>query len=252
MSLERERTVTSAFVSLADRLVGPFDVVELLKDLTDRCAQLLNVDSSGLVLADRVGVLHVVAASSEETRSLELFQLQREQGPCLDCYRTGAPVRVADLEGQAHRWPHFVAAALRLGFVSVHALPMRLHDQVLGALGLFRTTVGPLDDDDLELGQALAHVASVALVTGSAAADQERLNQQLQAALDSRVFIEQAKGAVAQYAGGSMNEAFVLLRAYARSHNLQLTDVAQRVASRTLAIERIASPPRVPRPPERT
>lgn len=239
MSFDRERSVTEAFVSLADSLVGPFDVIELLSSLTSQCVHLLDVASAGLLLADRSGVLHVVAASSEATRSLELFQLQRDQGPCLECYRSGSAVSVADLEAETGRWPQFVPAALQRGLVSVHALPMRLHDQILGTLGLFGTTVGALNEDDLRLGQALAHVASVALVAGNAATDRDALNGQLQVALESRVVIEQAKGSLAQHANMDMDEAFAILRSYSRNHNEKLSVVARAIAARSLPVQHL-------------
>jgi GAF domain-containing protein len=242
MSLGRERAVMEAFVSLADSLVGPFDVVELLNGLTADCARLLDVASAGLLLKDRVGVLHVVAASSERTRSLELFQLQREQGPCLECYATGTPVSVASLADEADRWPRFVPVARAAGFESVHAVPMRLVDEVLGTLGLFGTRVGALHDEDLALAQALAHVASVAIVAGSAAADRNTVVEQLQGALNSRVVIEQAKGVIAQQANLDMDQAFALLRDYARRRNLKLTDVAQTVAARRLSAQQLLTP----------
>jgi hypothetical protein len=150
-------------------------------------------------------------------------------------------VRVADLQRNADRWPQFVPAALKLGFASVHAVPMRLNDHILGALGLFGTAIGSLNDDDLNLAQALAHVASVALVTGNATADQDRLTQQLQIALDSRVAIEQAKGAIAQYSSVTMDEAFARLRGYARDHNQKLTEIARSVVARTLPIQELSS-----------
>ena len=137
MNAGRERGVTDAFVSLATALADGLDPVDLLSGLTADCARLLDVASAGLLLADRRGVLHVLAASSEETRSLEVFQLQREQGPCLDCYRSGAPVSVADLRAETARWPLFVEAATEAGFASVHAVPLRLRDNVLGTMGLF-------------------------------------------------------------------------------------------------------------------
>ncbi len=238
--------MTDAFVSLADSLVGPFDVVELLSVLTSKCASLLDVASAGLLLADRSEVLHVVAASSEETRNLELFQLQRDQGPCLECYRSGSAVSVADLDVEIGRWPQFVPAARDRGFVSVHAIPMRLHDQILGTLGLFGTSVGALNEEDLRLGQALAHVASVALAAGNAATDRDVLNEQLQAAPESRVFIEQAKGALAQHAGVDMNQAFALLRRYSRDHNEKLGVVARAVASQALPVQHVADNRRSP------
>lgn len=234
MSPSREREVTESFVSLADSLVDGFDVVDLLIGLTQTCAQLLDIGSAGLLLADQRQVLHVVAASSEATRDLELFQLQRDQGPCLDCYRSGTPVNVPDLRGQAEDWPSFAEAALSAGFVSVHAVPMRLRDNVLGTLGLFGSQVGSLNEDDLRLAQALAHVASVSIVQSKIAADASTVTEQLQLALSSRVVLEQAKGSVAQRGDVSTDEAFEVLRGYARDHNLRLTDVAAAVVARTL------------------
>lgn len=230
----REAAVSRAFVELANSMVDGVDVVDLLGRLTAECAQLLDIASAGLLLADRRSVLHVVAASSEATRSLEMFQLQREQGPCLDCFHTGEPVSVPDLSAEAERWPAFVGAAQDAGFASVHALPMRLKDNVLGALGLFGTTAGALDDDDLNLAQALAHVASVALVADRASTDRTAVAEQLQNALSSRVLVEQAKGLLAQLGSLEMEQAFGALRRYSRDHNERLSDVAGRVVSRKL------------------
>jgi hypothetical protein len=234
MNAGRERGVTDAFVSLAAALADGLDPVDLLTGLTADCARLLDVASAGLLLADRRGVLHVLAASSEETRSLEVFQLQRKQGPCLDCYRSGAPVSADDLRQETTRWPQFVPAAIDAGFASVHALPMRLRDHVLGTLGLFGDRVGALNEDDLRLGQALAYVASVAIVQDKAAADKAALNEQLQTALDSRVVLEQAKGILAQVDQLDMDRSFAVLRGYARDNNQRLTDVALAVVNRQL------------------
>jgi hypothetical protein len=237
MSDSRERDVTRAFVSLASSLANGHDVVELLSDLTVDCARLLDIASAGLLLADSLGVLHVLAASSQRTHHLEVFQLQREEGPCLDCYRGGSPVSVPDLDQAAARWPQFVKAARMAGFASVHALPMRLRDNVLGTLGLFGTTIGPLNREDLVLGQALADVASVALIQDKVASDRGVVNEQLQTALTSRVVIEQAKGVLAQLGNLDMTQAFAVLRKYSRDHNLRLTDVAQATVTRSLAAQ---------------
>jgi transcriptional regulator with GAF, ATPase, and Fis domain len=235
----RERAVTEAFVALATSLADGADVVDLLSALAEDTTRLLDVASTGMLLADQRGVLHVVAASSEATRSLEVFQLQREQGPCLDCFHTGTPVAVADLSAEADRWPHFVGAAVAAGFASVHAVPMRLRDRVLGTVGLFGTRTGVLTEDDLRLGQALAYVAAVALVQERAAEDRAMINAQLQTALDSRVVLEQAKGVLSQRGNLDMDQAFAMLRGYARDHNLRLTDVARAVTSRKLPAERL-------------
>ena len=239
MSGSREREVSRAFVELASSLANGYDVVELLSGLTADCAQLLDVASAGLLLADGRGVLHVMAASSERTRQLEVFQVQRADGPCRDCYLDGAPVSAPDLHEETDRWPQFVPAALEAGFVSVHALPMRLRDRVLGTLGLFGTTVGSLSPDDLSLGQALADVASVALVQEKVASDQRSVNEQLQTALTSRIVLEQAKGVLAQQGSLQMEEAFAVLRRYARNNNLRLTAVAEAVVARRLPAQQL-------------
>ena len=227
-----ENDVTQAFVSLAGALAAGDDVVELLSLLTGQCARLLDVASAGLLLADERGALHVLAASSESTRELELFQVQREDGPCRDSYLAGAAISVPDLAAESERWPEFVPHALAAGFASVHALPMRLRQAKLGTLGLFGTTVGQLNADDLSLGQALADVASVALVQDHTTKDHSAINAQLQGALDSRVTIEQAKGVLAQLGQLDIPEAFLVLRRYARDHNLRLTDLATAVVQR--------------------
>jgi len=231
---DRERSITTALVSLTSHLVGQLDVVDLLTELTADCERLLDVASAGLLLADGRGVLHVLAASSERTRSLELLQLQRDEGPCLDSYHGHAPVLVPDLRRERERWPHFVDAATEAGFVSVHALPMRLRDRPLGTLGLFGTEVGSLNADDLSLAQAMADVASIALIANQAADDQAVLTKTLQGALSSRVVIEQAKGLLAQLGGLEMPEAFAVLRRYARDHNRRFHDVADHLVSRQL------------------
>jgi transcriptional regulator with GAF, ATPase, and Fis domain len=236
---DREGDVTQAFVSLASSLVNGYDPVDLLSELTEDCARLLDVTSAGLLLADGLGVLHVLAASSERTRLLELFQLQRDEGPCRDCFHTGASVTVADLEQAADRWPQFVPAARAAGFASVHALPLRLRDKVLGALGLFSATAGTLNSDDLVLGQALADVACIALMQDRAMADMTMVHEQLQAALLSRIVVEQAKGVLAQLGSLEMDEAFALLRGYARDHDLRLTDLAEAVVARTFAAQNL-------------
>lgn len=231
---DRERAVTSSFVSLAGRLAQGDDAVDLLAELTADCAELLDIDSAGLLLANTRGVLNLLAASSEASRDLELLQLQSEEGPCLDCYRDGAAITVPDLRQEAQRWPRFTTAAAEAGFVSVHAVPMRLRNRRLGALGLFGTKAGKLNDDDLSLGQALADVASISLVQDRAAADGKSVTDQLQKALNSRMVLEQAKGLLAQQGDLDMPEAFAAIRRFAHDRGERLTDVARALVSRDL------------------
>lgn len=232
--MTREDEVVEAFVSMAGSLATGEDVPHLLNRLTVECARLLDVTSAGLLLADRRGTLHVVAASSQNAADLEGFQAQRSQGPCHDCYQDGAPVSVADVAAASDRWPGFVPVALQHGVLSVHAVPLRLRDQVLGALGLFGPSVGDLNARDLRLAQALADVATISLVQDRVAADRDAVNEQLQIALDSRVLLEQAKGVLAQTGGLDMPGAYGVLVRYARDHNLKLAHLARALVERTV------------------
>jgi transcriptional regulator with GAF, ATPase, and Fis domain len=219
--------LSETFVELTDTMVADFDVIDFLHVLTDRSVQLLDVSAAGLLLADPRGELRVVAASSEAARLLELFQLLNDQGPCLDCFRSGQPVTAADLAAAARRWPRFSAAAQQAGFAAVQALPMRLRDQVIGALNLFRASPGVFDPADVRIGQALADVATISLLHERSMRHSDILNEQLQTALNSRVVIEQAKGKLAERLGLDMAQAFSLLRGHARSRNLPLSELAQ-------------------------
>ena len=224
----RETRVLDAVVSLVDSLLDDFDVVDLLTELTERCAELLDVESAGLLLVDPLEQLRLLAATSEETHELELFQLQADEGPCMDCYSSGQPVSVADLQAEADRWPRFVPAALDAGFASVHAVPMRAAGIVLGALGLFGTRPGALNDADLLVGQTLAHIASVAILQEHAPTP-STVMPQLRSALTSRILVEQAKGFLRESLDVSVEQAFQLLRSYARTNGDHLTDVARRL-----------------------
>jgi GAF domain-containing protein len=228
----REHQLAAVFVEIADTLVDDFDVIEFLQRLADQCVSVVEVSAAGLLLTDQRGALRVVAASTEETKLLELFQLQSDQGPCLDCFRTGRPVAGVDLSGaDAQRWPRFAAEARRTGFASVHALPMRLRDEVIGALNLFHVQPGGLSEPTLALAQALADVATIGLLQERVIRGGEVLAEQLQSALNSRVLIEQAKGVIAERNGINVGEAFTLLRQAARRHNRRLSDLAHEVVA---------------------
>jgi GAF domain-containing protein len=236
--LTREERLTGTFVELADSLVDRFDIVDLLTLLAERSVEIFDVDAAGLLMSDTRGELRLMAATSEAIELVELMQLQADQGPCLDCFRTGAPVLVADLgEGDApDRWPRFAPEAIGIGFRAVHALPLRLRGKVLGALNLFRTTPGGLDHADAIAAQAMADVATVALLQQRAVTEAQTLAEQLQDALNSRVAIEQAKGVLAAQGGLGMDEAFLQLRGYARAHQRLLTEVAEDVVAGRLAV----------------
>jgi GAF domain-containing protein len=224
----RETRVLDAVVSLVDTLLEDFDVVDLLTELTEHSAELLDVASAGFLLADPLGQLRLLAATTEQARELELFQLQADEGPCVDCYASGQPVSVADLKAAAARWPKFVPAALDAGFASVHAVPMRAAGTVLGALGLFGNHPGELTDADRLVAQTLAHVACVAILQEHAPTPSTVIPQ-LRSALASRVIVEQAKGLLREILDISVEDAFTQLRTYARANSEHLTDVARRL-----------------------
>lgn len=230
------RLVTT-LVELADTLVEDFDVVELLTMLSDRCVELLDVSAAGLMLVAPEGELRVIASSSEAMRVVELFELQAQEGPCSDCYRTGEPVHHEDLGMALDRWPQFAPVAVNAGFRSVHAVPMRLRGRIIGALNLFGSDPGAPDENDIVVARALADVATIAILQHRAVQEAQILNQQLSYALSSRVVIEQAKGVLAERLGLAMEQAFSAMRTHARSHNLRLVGVATAIIDGSLAAE---------------
>jgi transcriptional regulator with GAF, ATPase, and Fis domain len=227
---EREAQLNRTFVHLADTLVTDFDVTDLLHTLVRCCVELFDVDAAGLMLADERGTLRVLASSNEQTRMLELFEVQSDEGPCSDSFRLGNMIIEEDLE-HSDRWPRFRSEALNAGYRSAIAMPLSLRDRVIGALNLFRTRCGALDHDDLTSCRALADVATIALIQEQALREARDLAAQLQTALISRVVIEQAKGVLAGTANVDMDTAFTLLRHDARSRNVFLVDVARDVVA---------------------
>ncbi|MEV6538172.1 GAF and ANTAR domain-containing protein [Streptomyces sp. NPDC051665] len=222
-----QQLLAKTFVELADNLVADFDLIDFLRLLTDRCVSMLDASAAGVLLADHDGKLRVMAASDEQVRLLELFQLQSDEGPCLEAFRTGAQVIVPDLTREVDRWPRFVTAAHRGGFGAVQALPMRLREETVGALNLFHAEPGPFDPVDAPVAQALADVATISLLQQRSAHRSTVLNEQLQNALNSRILIEQAKGKLAERQNVDMERAFTTLRGYARAHNRRPSDVAR-------------------------
>jgi len=239
--LPKEQLLARAFVELADTLVADFDMLEFLHGLTARCVELLDAAAAGLAVTDQRGQLRVIAASSEQARLLELFELQNDEGPCLVCFRTGQSVADPDLDHYNQLWPRFAAQARDAGFRSVYAVPMRLREEIIGSLNLFRTDPGLLPEVDGHVGQALADVATIAILQERAVRSRHVLAEQLQTALNSRVVIEQAKGVLAERGGIGMDEAFSRLRDYARSHSHPLREVARGVIEGWVEIENVTA-----------
>jgi transcriptional regulator with GAF, ATPase, and Fis domain len=230
----RESALLGVLVELVAALVEDYDVVDVLEDLTGHCVHLLAVDAAGLVVADDRAGLQVMSSSSDDAHALELFQLRAREGPCVDAYRSAAPVAADNIERWADRWPRFVAGARTFGLRGVHALPLRNRTTALGALNLFTTADQVLPAHDVRAAQALADVASTVLLQQRTLDDAHRVSDQLRKALANRVVIEQAKGALSERGRISPDEAFARLRRYARARHLKVTDVAHAVMSDTV------------------
>jgi hypothetical protein len=229
-AMDREQRLAETFVELADTLVADFDVIDFLEVVAARCVELLDVAAAGLVLADQSGSLVTVAASDERARLLELFEAKNDEGPCRDCYRLRTAVVNVELEHARARWPRFAPQAIAAGFGSANALPLRLRDQVVGSLNLFHAVSGGLGSEQLRLAQALADAATIGILQQRTIRHGEVATAQLQAALTSRIVIEQAKGVLAERLQMSTDDAFGVLRTAARSRNRLLSEVAREVA----------------------
>lgn len=231
---ERESRVVRAMIEMADTLVDDYDVADLLHQLAGHCVELIDAAAAGILLTDGTQ-LHVVAASSEQTRLLELFQLYVNDGPCLEAFRTGTMVTVEDFRATTDEWPQFVSAAVDQGYLSVQAFPLRLRGQTIGAMNLFGTEVGALTEADTLVAQALADTATIGILHERAVREAEVLGDQLQSALTNRVAIEQAKGILAQAGDLDMGQAFEILRSHSRSTSTKMSAIAHDIVLGILA-----------------
>jgi GAF domain-containing protein len=232
--MARESLLITTLVELADNLVDDYDVIDVLTVLSDRCVEAIDVDAAGVMLAWPGGELQFVASSSESMRVLELFQIQADEGPCVDCYRDGQAIVNHVLQEHDDRWPRFSPKALEHGFLVVNCVPMRLRGRTIGALNLFRSHAGLLTPDDVVVAKGLADVATIAILQHQSSLNANTLNEQLSSALNSRVIIEQAKGMIRQATDSDMDEAFDRMRHHARNHNEGLTDVAVAIVAATI------------------
>jgi GAF domain-containing protein len=231
-----QQRLLETFVKLADTLIDDYDVVDLLQVLVDTCRDVLDTTAAGILLADSRGELEVVASTSEASRLVEIMQLSAEQGPCIESYRSGRSVSVPDIEVSKDEWWQFRGSALAQGFRSMDALPLRLRDTTIGTLNLLRSEPGAAPEDTIRAAQAFADVATIGILHERTLRESAILSEQLQAALNSRIVIEQAKGVISHTRGVSIDDAFALMRQYARSHSVGLSIVAARIVDRSLRL----------------
>jgi GAF domain-containing protein len=211
-------------------LPARYDLEAALGELTESVTAVLGLSGSGVTMAEE-GRLRFVTAVSQASGELERNQEEEQAGPCRDAYDTGAVVRVTDVRQESTRWPEFSAMAGRLSVAGVAGIPMRLDDQVIGALNLYSPEPREWTDEDIAVAAVLADVATSYVVNASKLRQQEQLSEQLQKALESRVVIEQAKGITAQQNSVTVDQAYQRMRRHARNNNASLRVVAEAIVA---------------------
>lgn len=235
---DREQLMLNTFVTLADTLATDYDVSDFLRVLLERCGRLLDITTGGVMLESPAGDLQLAVALSAEMEALEQAEIDNRQGPCHEAYRTGECVVIDDLrdEDARDRWPTVTQQMDDMGLVGAYAFPLRLRDDTIGALNLYRDTPGAFRARDIRLAQAFADVAAIGILQQRLVIDAQHRSAQLQHALDSRVLVEQAKGIICAERNMTMLDAFELMRSYARDHNRNLRDVAAAVVENGASI----------------
>jgi len=237
----RDEWLARTFIELADTLVADFDLIDFLSMLADRCVELLDGAEVGLLLADPSGGLQVMAFSTERMRMTELLEVQYEDGPCFECYRTGSPVLNQRLDHSEQRWPRFGPAALESGFQMAHAVPLRLRSEVIGAMNVFDTVPHELSSGEASLIRAFADAATIGILQERTVKQKSDLSVQLQGALNSRIVVEQAKGIVAERLKVDMDTAFGMIRSHARTQGTRLSTVAEALVDGSLRAGQLGS-----------
>lgn len=240
----REAQLVHTFVTLADSLVDEYDIIDLLQTLVDRTTTLFEATAAGILLGTTDDDLQVVVSTSERSRFIGLMQLRAGQGPCVEAVTTGEVVSVHDVAETRDRWPRFASEAQDSGYVSVHAIPLRLREMTIGSLNLFRDREGGLDESDALAARGLADVATISILQERTIKDAGAAREQLQRALDSRIVIEQAKGVISHTHQIDMDEAYRLIRHHARSTETLLSVVAAEIIVGQRSIALTAPPAR--------
>jgi hypothetical protein len=205
------------------------ETIEIFTELAEKCVGLLPVSAAGILLRDVSGTLQVIGASSPSAHLLDLFQVQNEEGPCLECTMTG--IGVSDIELSATGpWPRFSELARAQEFTAVYALPLRSRDVTVGALNLFARE--QLSPGRLVVAQALADAATLSLLQVDPHIDLQIVIRRIHLAVESRNTLEQAQGMIAQRFKIEAEEALVRLRDVSERTSLTLVEVATAVVQR--------------------
>ena len=220
-------TAAQAFADAVSALVGEPDVTDVLSQLVTHCAEVLEADAVAILARDSAGELSLLSASSHRAVELELLQIQRATGPCIDVVASNEAVGVHGADRIRERWQHVGRAITDAGFDSVEAFPLRWRGRALGGLNVFRRGV-PADAHGAELGQAFADIATLAVVH-SLPVSTEQAAARLHEALSAREVVEQAKGVIAYVENVDMGTAYDLLVRRARLGGKTLTRAAEGV-----------------------
>jgi transcriptional regulator with GAF, ATPase, and Fis domain len=221
-------TASQAFVDAAAAMVQHHDVADTLARLLDDCADLTAAAAIGLLVKDSHGRLEILSATSHHAVELELYQLQHDTGPCVDAARDGIASSTRRDSEITARWNEVGDAIVAAGFHAVHAVPLRWHGQLLGALNAFHTNPDTATDESLQLTQAFADIATVAIVQ-PATLTSGQLEERIRTALDGRTVVEQAKGVLAHAGGTDMATAYQLLVQRANQNGSTLTEAATQI-----------------------
>jgi GAF domain-containing protein len=243
--LSRETRINTAFVTVVDAITTDFDIVDVLHVLVEQCTEVLDADGGGLMLVNSNGQLQLMTSTSDSADFVEVMQLNADSGPCIDCFTSGAELSVPNIQSSGGRWPAFQKSAMQKGFHSAHATPMRLHGQIIGTMNIFRSKRGALSERDASVAQALTDIATIGILHERVVREGAILAEQLHNALDSRIFIEQAKGMIAHSRSLTMDDAFTVLRSHARNNNLTIRSVAEGISTRAISVQSIIPAGRV-------
>ena len=225
-------TLLDSLQRFARALTSGYGIGDVLHNLTEEMTDVLDLTGAGVTLVHD-GQQRFVTAAIDAIATLERVQEQWQAGPCIDAVATGRPVAVPDIAAgdASKRWPDYTVAAKTAGIQAVAGIPMLAEGVAVGAVNLYDSPPREWSAEDLRVATTFADIATGYLTHASAARQQQRTAEQLQQALNTRLIIEQAKGVLAVKRETSVDDAFQILRKYARDHNARIHDVARAVVT---------------------
>jgi transcriptional regulator with GAF, ATPase, and Fis domain len=204
------RTAAQAFADATSALTHDHDVTDVLARLIRDCAEVLSAKAIGVLVLNAHADLELLSATSHRVAELELFQMQQDNGPCIEAIRRSAVVSVIGEQAIKDRWPDVGLAIADAGYDAVHAYPLQWHGHTLGAMNVFHAKPSAAPPEQEQLGQAFADIATIVIVQ-STDLTLPQVTDRVQQALQARTLIEQAKGVLAYQHNLDMATAYDLL-----------------------------------------